>query len=313
MAGRMKIAYIWARRRLRHALLAFGIQNHSFVNFLRSQEKRLGLSRFASEERSGVIRYYDGLQLRYRSQDMGVADYIRRSGAYEHETTKAVRSLLGPGRVFVDGGAHIGYYSVLAAADVGPKGHVYSFEPVPGTNAVLRENVELNGFGLSVTVESFAITDHRKTLEFIVDTDSSVSSRITSSSETGVPIEGISLDEYFADREWPTIDLVKIDIEGAELAGLRGMRELVRRNPAIAVIFEVHFQVLSRQDISMSLLFDELLQMGFTRFSILRPDGAERVGFFCKGVAELRLPDDLSSLAELPGDTVFNVLAQRSL
>ena len=61
----------------------------------------------------------------------------------------------------------------------------------------------------------------------------------------------------------------------------------------------------------MSQLFDELLQMGFTRFSILRPDGVKRVGLFRQGIVEIRIPDDVASIAQLPINTVFNVLAQK--
>ena len=306
----MKSAYLTSRRYLRRTLSALGIHDSAFVASLRRLEQRLPLSRFTAVKNSGVVSY-NGLNLRYRYEDRDLAGHIQRTGKYEHETTRTIESLLGPGMTFVDAGAHIGYYTVLAAQLVGPEGHVYSFEPVPATNAILRENVELNDFLPRATIESYAITDHRKTLSFIIDEENSVSARMVDASETGVPLEGTSLDEYFGSCAWPTVHLVKMDIEGAELAGLHGMRELVERNSAIAVIFEVHFQVLSRQGITMSQLFDELLQMGFARFSILRPDGVKPVGVFREGVVEIRIPDDLASIAQLPADTVFNVLAQK--
>jgi FkbM family methyltransferase len=306
----MKTAYLWTRRRLRRVLSACGIHNGALVASLRRLEQRLTLSRFIAVKNSGVISY-NGLKLRYRYEDIDLVGHIQRTGKYEHETTRTIESLLDPGMTFVDAGAHIGYYTMLAAKLVGPEGHVYSFEPVPGTNAMLRENVELNGFSSRATIESYAITDHRTTLGFIIDEGSSVSARMVDPSETGVPLEGTSLDEYFGSCAWPTVHLVKMDIEGAELAGFRGMRELVERNTAIAVIFEVHFQVLSRQGVTMSQLFDELLQMGFARFSILRPDGVKRVGVFRQGIVEIRIPDDVASIAQLPINTVFNVLAQK--
>src|SRR5712692_4978047 len=70
-----------------------------------------------------------------------VSRHLYLYGYYELELTAAVVSLVRPGDVFVDIGAHFGYYSILASRLVGPTGTVYSFEPIPGTYAVLQANL----------------------------------------------------------------------------------------------------------------------------------------------------------------------------
>ena len=265
---------------------------------LRRLKRRLPLTRLTSPRGSDVV-HFNGLALRYRPEDWDVAGEILRTGTYGHETTTAVKELLRPGMTFVDAGAHIGYYSVLAAKFVGATGHVYCFEPIPATNAMLRANVELNGFSSQTTIESLAISSRRASLAFVIDEASSVASRMATSSEAGVPLDATSLDDYFAARGWPDVHVVKMDIEGAELEGFRGMTELVRRNATMAVIFEVHLEVLGRQGESVHSLFDELVHMNFSRFSILR-DGME----------DFHMPEDVERLAQLPADTVVNVLAQ---
>src|SRR4030042_2427827 len=66
---------------------------------------------------------------------------LRTRKAYEPWETSIVKRELKPGHVFVDVGAHIGYYTVLASGLVGPGGHVHAFEPAPENYAVLLKNV----------------------------------------------------------------------------------------------------------------------------------------------------------------------------
>jgi FkbM family methyltransferase len=296
----MDALYVVIRRRLRNALAASRLLDSPLTRSLKKLEQRLKLSSFVALPESGVITCH-GFELRYRRQDEGIVGDILRTGDYEPETRRAVESLLEHGMTFVDAGAHIGYYTMLAAKLVGPEGHVFSFEPAPGTRKLLCDNVERNGFVPRTTIESFAIADCRKTLTFNIDEQSSVSSRVVGSSETGAQLEATSLDEYFRNRAWPPVHLVKMDIEGAELAGLRGMRELVAQNATIAVIFEIHAQNLHDQSVTVPDLFGELQQMGFSRFSILR-----------QGFGEVRVPDEVDFITEVSARTIFNILARKS-
>ncbi len=92
------------------------------------------------------------LHLRVHSAtDLHISRQIREQGIWEPYESSLVQQYLQPGDVFLDAGANIGYFTVLAAASVGAHGHVYAFEPEPRNFQLLRYNVELNGFSSAVS------------------------------------------------------------------------------------------------------------------------------------------------------------------
>ena len=78
---------------------------------------------------------------------------------YEPEATNALLNLLEPGGTFFDIGANAGYFTVLAALRVGPKGRVYAFEPNPTVRQQLRRHIEINDITDRVTVDDVALAD----------------------------------------------------------------------------------------------------------------------------------------------------------
>ena len=79
-----------------------------------------------------------------RSNDLFIGSGIKRAQQYEPHVTKALRNLLKPGDVFVDVGANIGYFTLLASTLVGPSGNVISFEPNPNNCELLRRSLTQN-------------------------------------------------------------------------------------------------------------------------------------------------------------------------
>src|SRR5690349_8071483 len=94
-----------------------------------------------------------------------VTRYILMDGIWEPRITGMIMAVLEEGSVFVDVGAHVGYYSLLAATQVGPSGKVIAVEPNPPTIQRLRRNLQLNTF-TNVAVEEVACADKEQTLEF---------------------------------------------------------------------------------------------------------------------------------------------------
>ena len=84
-------------------------------------------------------------------RDKVISERLRREGVWEPYETHLVLNLLEPGGVFVDVGANLGYFSILAAACVGERGRVYAFEPDPDNFALLQANSETNGFGQRIS------------------------------------------------------------------------------------------------------------------------------------------------------------------
>jgi len=166
-----------------------------------------------------------------RRADPQVGLSIARDRQYEPHLTRRLRALLGPGAVFVDIGANIGFFTLLAAARVGPKGRVHAFEARADNLALLRRSVEDNGF-TNVEVHQCAVSDRAGSLAFFASGTWYSNGRIVGDDEPGserLPrVPAVTLDEALA--EAPRVDVVKMDIEGAEARALAGMRRLLQRH-----------------------------------------------------------------------------------
>lgn len=151
------------------------------------------------------------------------------NGTYEPEQTRLAVELVRPGATVLDVGAHIGYYTLLFSRLAGPHGRVVAFEPSPRNLPVLRWHVARNGCA-NVRVEAAAVAAETGTARFTADTGSGTG-RLAESGT--VEVRTIRLDD-FVDASGPMPDVLKIDVEGAELAVLRGAARVLREaRPAI--------------------------------------------------------------------------------
>jgi FkbM family methyltransferase len=170
-------------------------------------------------------------------------------GKYEKRTVELVKNLLGEGMAFVDIGAHIGFYTLLAARLVGSKGKVYAFEPDPSNSTSLRNNVELNGCNNVILVPK-AISDRSGTAKLNLGKYSETNSLYVPvwPTDRSVMVETISLDEFWDSVETKigplTIGLLKIDVEGAEPFVLDGMKKILERGACRHIIIEFNPQCL---------------------------------------------------------------------
>jgi len=160
---------------------------------------------------------------------------------YEPATTDLFKELLKPGMVMADVGAHVGYFSLLAAEIVGPSGKVFAFEPEPGNHGLLRKNIEVNSLPNIQAVEK-AVSDRSGTTEFFLSELDSGSHSLFGKAARGirekVQVMVTTLDDFFESEGWPNTDLIKIDVEGAELGVLHGMERLIERMPNLNLVIE---------------------------------------------------------------------------
>jgi FkbM family methyltransferase len=164
-------------------------------------------------------------------------------GTFEISETRLVQAFLHSGMTFLDVGAHIGYYSLIGARLVGETGRVVSFEPGAHMRACLEANVRLNGFQ-NVEIHAEALAETTGEVGFYPSTlaaNQGISSIIGPGDGRPAPatVPSISLDD-FARRLDRRIDLVKMDIEGAELQVIRGGRSVLAGRDAPPLIFEAH-------------------------------------------------------------------------
>lgn len=196
--------------------------------------ERLGAT--LGEEQGVEVRLLNGCRMRL---DLGdeVQRLILFCGLYEPCESYVLCRVLAPGMTFVDGGANVGQYTLLAATAVGPRGHVLAFEPVPRTCARLRANVE--GSGLSrVTVERRALwrEDGEVRLGLPAGKHGNAGAYGVGAGDADEVAPAVRLDTYCAAAGVARVDVVKLDLEGAELAALQGMRGVLARDRPLLLV-----------------------------------------------------------------------------
>lgn len=159
---------------------------------------------------------------------------------YEVETTRLFESLLKPGIVVMDVGAHVGYFSLLAARKGGPNGKVYSFEPEPQNYELLLKNIEVNGYTNIVATRKAVSNKVGSATLFLTGLDNGRHSTYHHGlPEIGsVTVAATTIDAFLGAEDWPTIDLLKVDVEGAEMDVLQGMSQLLDKSQDLKLIIE---------------------------------------------------------------------------
>jgi FkbM family methyltransferase len=199
----------------------------------------------------------------------GVSDFEWRTleghEAAEDRTAALFGRLLRPGEVVLDVGANVGYYSLSAAARVGPGRRVFAFEPGPAAAARLRENAALNGLNNLQVIEA-AVADRPGTLRLHLSEDSEAASLFPSATGVAASVEVpvTTLDDFVKQAALPRVDLLKIDAEGAEVGILRGGRQLLAGADAPVLIVEANPVTLEAAGESVAALRAELEGLGYT-------------------------------------------------
>jgi FkbM family methyltransferase len=220
--------------------------------------------------------------------ELDLGDWVDRHiyalGDYESTTSQLFRALLRPGQTVLDVGANIGYFTLLAARCVGPAGRVLAFEPVPAIRARLIRNVNMNGAGC-VDVRAEALADKEGTERLFVGPreHSGISALRPLSSSSGCEtVHVMRLDDML--RPDQPVNLVKIDVEGAESRVLRGMdRILDRWRPDLVV--EVTDEYLRQFGDSAEALCCGMLDRGY-RMHEARWDGLVPIPAWRDGLPE---------------------------
>jgi len=183
--------------------------------------------------------------------------------------THLVRTLLKKGDVFIDVGAHIGWYALNAAQVVGSKGKVYAFEPNISVFEVLKRNKSLNHFQ-NLFPESIALSNKTGKREFWLGDDMGGSfvkkntERLTIDGRkvTKTNVQTISLDKFCEINNIQNIKMIKIDVEGAELDVLKGSYNILKKQSPYLLI-EVIEECLIANNTSKKELFLYLQKLGY--------------------------------------------------
>ena len=162
-----------------------------------------------------------GFDLRLPAWDHGLLGALLTRSILDDGVSRAFTTLLRPGDSVIDGGAHVGYFTLLAASLVGD-GQVLAFEPRPEVSAWLRVNVAGHKGPARIDIVEAALAATDGTATFWVSEDISTNSSLAEErGQTPVEVPTRALDGVGERPLAPT--LIKLDLEGGEVLAMRGM------------------------------------------------------------------------------------------
>ena len=204
---------------------------------------------------------------------LGTKDSLGLSikGSYEELESKLVKKEIQKGNVVLDLGANIGYFTLLFAKLVGNEGKVFAFEPEPNNFALLKKNIEINGYK-NITLENMAISNNVGKIKLYISNIRTGMHRIYPShfcTKKFVEVKTTTLDEYFKNQDFiEKISFIKMDVEGSELGILKGMKKIFEKNMKLKLLLEFVPSCIKEYGADPSellkLLTDEGFQINYT-------------------------------------------------
>jgi len=197
-------------------------------------------------------------------------------GIYEPTETKWLYEILKSGMTFIDVGANIGYYSLLASSLVGSSGKVYSFDPSPYAYERLCQTIKLNNI-TNIHAYNLGLSDHPENVELALrEIQVHSPSFCTDNLKTKLGISKlITLDSFAEENDIKFIDMIKIDVEGYEPNVIKGMTKLLNENKVNRIMIEINGYWLVRNNSSPEKLMTLISSLGFVlEKSCIYPDFA---------------------------------------
>ncbi|MBL0374396.1 FkbM family methyltransferase [Rhizobium sp. KVB221] len=219
-----------------------------------------------------------------------ILSFLRAGHSYEPDVTKIVQKILEPGDVFIDVGANVGYFTLLASTLVGPEGKVYAFEPDPKNIERITLHCANNGYD-NVEIISRPASHCVEDVNFYFNKSSSGGNALWNPGEFfGDPefndgysvMKSTTLSNEFTSLGLDKVKMVKIDTEGAEHAILRGAYDWLKNQSIPFIIAELNTFGLKKLDSSTEQLIDYMYTQGYLAF-LLYFDGRSPQ-FICPGV-----------------------------
>lgn len=183
----------------------------------------------------------DERRMLVNSNDFGGPIRFISGGQYERDNVEVLLSFVRDDTTtFVDVGANLGFYSLLMGGRLGPVGKVFAFEPHPDLAELARRNTHINGLPSVIKVHPFGLSDVEAETDFSYPKGHLGGGTV---GNFGLP-EQFDLVRSKVRRlddvldAGATVDLMKIDVEGHELAVLRGMQQVMARSSQLKILFE---------------------------------------------------------------------------
>jgi FkbM family methyltransferase len=197
-------------------------------------------------------------------------------GYYEKELGDLLKKVIRSNDVFLDIGANIGYFSLLAATNYS-SAKIISFEPVKHLFQKMNHNISINNIKNIETVNA-AVGEINEEKELFLSSPDNLG--MSSFHQPGnysrkkERVKVVAIDDWFKTSGLTKIDLIKLDIEGGELAALKGMKEVLQNFRPI-VIVEINPETLSMFSLKPGDIYNYLNQLNFDGFIISETGGFE--------------------------------------
>ena len=209
--------------------------------------------------------------------DFNTKKYNAIFGSAEPEVVNVMKHVLRKGDTAIDGGANVGYFSLIMSALVGDSGKVLAFEPGPDNCRKMRTNIEINNLkNVSLTDRPLWVDSREVTLH--MHADSGAHSLRKHDTSASCIVQSTSIDAWDCHPR-----LVKLDIEGAEIEALEGGYETIRKNRTY-IVCEMNKDSLARfgysetdlRDCAKSLFdYDTFLLSKSFKYPVYIPHGVE--------------------------------------
>lgn len=172
-------------------------------------------------------------------EDRALLACLIESGELEPGTRQLIQRFLHPGNIFVDVGANIGMHTLAAAHALKGTGKIIAFEPFEPTANLLRKSVLINGFSKVIEIHQVAVSNMKGLQKLFLGETSGHHSLFPlnslKSEQNPIEVPIVTLADMLPKQR---IDLIKIDVEGAELEVIEGGKVVIVDNPDIALIVE---------------------------------------------------------------------------
>jgi FkbM family methyltransferase len=240
------------RRWLRHHLLApvTGEKRHAGpgrpfeLAELRTRPRRVNEARVRALARAVRMGGDDALARalgRYMmvvdAGDLGLSAHLLLDGFWEMWLTEAMTRHVRPGMIVADVGANLGYYTLLLGELVGAAGRVHAFEPNPALARRLRASLALNKTGARTTLHDVALGDADGEAALVVPAGDPKNGALVAAGSRA-DARSVAVRRMDALPDLAEVDLIKIDVEGAEEAVWRGMSGILARPRPLAIFLE---------------------------------------------------------------------------
>ena len=242
------------------------------------------------DESTFSLRTYDGFVFVPRTDTLLLLLLLDAGPqGLEPGTRTILTKLLAPGMTFIDVGAHVGLLTLAGARAVENAGKVYALEPTPRGFELLNRALVVNGLSSRVVAKCQAAGARRERCKFYVGSVIGHSSLHPSPELSSYGVEPIDVDVITLDEVVPAgerVDVVKIDVEGAELAVLQGMTRIINEHRDLVIIAEFGSSHLKAARITAVQWFAAFYEFGFEAFAIdeltsecrpVRPAEMERI------------------------------------